>query len=403
MRILSPPRRTTIAGATFSRNSEAIDSLGRIALPGLPRLEYVKGVGWVTWVEEADVNLLTPNQASVETDLTGFNSVNSAALSRDTTIFKYGNASLKTATPGVVANEGFYTSFASVVASNTYTASVWFKGSGTVLLGISEYTAASVYVGLTYTSTITLTDTWTRYSVSRAFGSTGERALIRIITTSGTAQNITFYADGLQLEQKAYPTSFCMPGSPRAAESLTMSTTGLSVTEGTIEGIVEITDVSKRQVSGQYPKIFYLGRSGGSAGIAIHHQDASAYWYLTTTNDNQITTYSSNISDSLTNGLCYYKVRWSVNEAIVEFWELSSRTKVASEIISSPNLPSAFDTKLYIGCLVNSTNFANTRFDRHRLSNIARTDDPDFDNLMPDDANTVGIFDPTPVYNHLIA
>jgi hypothetical protein len=394
MRILSPPRRTTITGATFTRNSEAIDSIDRIALPGLPRLEYVDGVGWITWVEEADTNLLTANQASVETDTTGFNSVSSAALSRDTTIFKYGNASLKTVTPGAVANEGFYTSFASVVASNTYTASVWFKGSGTVLLGISEYTAASVYVGLTYTSTITLTDTWTRYSVSRAFGSTGERALIRIITTSGTAQAITFYADGLQLEQKAYLTQFCMPGSPRAAESLTMSTTGLSPTEGTIEGIVEITDVSKRQ-DGINNRLFKI--VGSSGYILLTHLESSAYWSLYVSNG--INTANINIADSLTpSGWYYFKVSWSTT-VLVEFWDLETQTEAASNIISSPYLPAAFGSYVYLGNNDTGSYFANTRFGKHRLSNIARTDDPDFDNLMPNDANTVGIFDPTPIYN----
>ena len=547
MRILSPPRRTTITGATFARNSEAIDSLGRIALPGLPRLEYVDGVGWITWVEEADTNLLTENQASVETDTTGFYTVSSAVLSRDTTIFKYGNASLKTVTPGAVANEGFYTSFASVVASNTYTASVWFKGSGTVLLGISEYTAASVYVGLTYASTITLTDTWTRYSVSRAFGSTGERALIRIITTSGTAQNITFYADGLQLSQKAYPTSFCMPDSSRAAESLTMpvlatnlltanqasveegttgfyvwndanatitrdtteykygaaslkivtlgqvitegvaispisilpnsiytlsiwlkgsgavtlylieiasgggfvgqtmssvtltsvwtrysltrttvsnggelyllvatnaaqaitfwadglqlelgpyATTwniptgatprmGLPVDQGTIEGIVEITDVSKRQ-DGIDDRLFKI--VGSSGYILLTHLGSSAYWSLYVSNGTN--TANINIADSLTpSGWYYFKVSWSTT-VLVEFWDLETQTEVASNIISSPYLPAAFDSYVYLGNNDTGSYFADTRFGKHRLSNIVRTTDPDFDNLMPNDANT---------------
>jgi hypothetical protein len=397
MRILSPPRRTSISGATFARNSEAIDSLGRIALPELPRLEYVVGVGWVTWVEEADVNLLTPNQASVETDTTGFNSVSSAALSRDTMIFKYGNASLKTVTPGAVANEGFYTSFASVVASNAYTASVWFKGSGTVLLGISEYTAASVYVGLTYTSTITLTDTWTRYNVSRAFGSTGERALIRIITTSGIAQAITFWADGLKLSQKSYPISFCMPGSPRAAESLTMPTTGLSVSEGTIEGIVEITDVAKRQ-TGVNNRLFKI--VGSSGYILLMHSGSTAYWSLYISDGTN--TVNITIADLLIpNGLYYFKVLWSTT-VLVEFWDLSTQIKVAAGTISSPYLPSAFGSYVYLGNNDTGSYYLNTRFGKHRLSNIARTNDPDFDDLMPNDANTVGIFDPTPVYNHLV-
>jgi hypothetical protein len=541
------------ADFAFSRASTGYNTKGKLYMPNQLRLESEIYGGAVALVEEAATNLLTANQANVETDLTGFNSVNSAALSRDTTIFKYGNASLKTVTPGVVANEGFYTSFASVVASNTYTASVWFKGSGTVLLGISEYTAASVYVGLTYTSTITLTDTWTRYSVSRAFGSTGERALIRIITTSGTAQNITFYADGLQLEQKAYPTSFCMPGSPRAAESLTMpvlatnlltvnqasveqgltgflknagtetlirdtttykygnaslkvitpgnvasegfllasllpvtaslsytasvwlkgsgtikltlyeytsgsalvgstiteitltdiwtrysatrtfgltgvytrmavttlttqattfyadslqlelgtcATTwnlptgelvprmGLPVEHGTIEGIMEITDISKRQGSGNN-MVFNI--STGSNVLRLFHKTASGEWTLLIGE----TAYTYlNVADTLTpNALYFYKALWKADLARIEFWNLSTKTMVGFAESISPDLPSVLASVLDIGSLGASNGFANTRFGKHRLSNIARTDDPDFDNLMPMDSSTVAIMD----------
>lgn len=396
MRILSPPRSTSISGVTFTRNSEAYDSLGRIALPGLPRLEYIAGVGWITWTEEADVNLLTSNQASVETDATGFVQVNSAALSQDIDEYKYGNASLKVVTSGSTSTEGFAINpVATVSASNVYTASVWLKGSGTVKLGIQERDSSSASIGYTYSSVITLSDVWARYNVTRIFGLTGVYA--RLLVDTDSIQTVTFYADGLQLEQKAYPTSFCMPGSPRAAESLEMPTAGLSVSEGTIEGIVEITDVSKRQMSEQNQYIFCLSRAS-YIGIRIVHSPVSAHWILQTRNDIAITT--AYINDALTpNGWYYYKTRWSVSEAVAEFWNLSTRTKVASGIITNPNLPSEF-TGFNIGSDGNQ-HFANTRFGRHHLSGIARTADPDFDNLMPNDANTVGIFDPTPVYNHL--
>ena len=400
MRILSPPRRTSISGATFSRNSEAIDSLGRIALPGLPRLEYVAGVGWVTWVEEADVNLLTPNQASAETDATGFAQVNSATLSQDIDEYKYGNASLKVVTSGSTSAEGFAINpVATVSASNVYTASVWLKGSGTVKLGIQERDSSSASIGYTYSSLITLSDVWVRHNVTRIFGLTGVYA--RLLVDTDSIQAITFYADGLQLEQKAYPTNFCLPGSPRAAESLTMPTAGLSVAEGTIEGIVEITDVTKRQISGQVQYICNIPGGVLSYGITLTHAYDSANWRLITFNDSG-TASSVLISDSLTlNGFYYYKIPWEISEAKIEFWSLSTGTKVATGTLSTPNLPSAFGANGRLGSYNGSQYFANTRFGKHRLSNIARTADPDFDNLMPNDANTVGIFDPTPVYNHL--
>jgi hypothetical protein len=72
---------------------------------------------------------------------------------------------------------------------------------------------------------------------------------------------------------------------------------------------------------------------------------------------------------------------------------LSSQTKVASATISDPTLPAAFAPKAYLGAYGMFYNYANTRFGRHRLSNIARTDDPDFNNLMPQDSNTVALMD----------
>jgi hypothetical protein len=328
MRILSPPRRTTITGGTFARNSEAIDSLGRIALPGLPRLEYVDGVGWVTWVEEATINLLTAAEA--------------LELSVETT---------KTVTSGV-----------------SYTIKI-HGGNGTIILSdaATGMIAAGSFLTVTTISTsLTLTP----------------------------AQTNSMWPTYIQLEQKAYPTSFCLSGSPRSAEPLTMPATGLSVSEGTIEGIVEITDISKRQDGSNYPSMIRL--SGTSGYIELVHLASSADWVL------GVGGVAAIISDSLTpNGWYYYKIRWSTNEAIVEFWYLLSQTKVASGTISYPSLPSAFNSYAYLGSQNGATYFVNTRFGRHRLSNIARTADPDFDNLMPNDANTVGIFDPTPIYNHL--
>jgi hypothetical protein len=335
MRILSPLRRTSISGAMFARNSEAYDSLRRIALPGLPRLEYMTGVGWVTTVEEATTNLLTAAEA--------------LELSVETT---------KTVTSGV-----------------SYTIKI-HGGNGTITL--SGAATGIIVAGSSLTVTTTSTS---------------------LVLTP--AQTNSMWPTYVQLEQKVYPTQFQLPGTSRAAESLTMSTAGLSVAEGTIEGIVEITDVSKRQDGATFFRLFNI-INGTGAGISIYHLATSAYWQLKTYTSGVVTS-TVDIADSLTpNGFYYYKVSWTASEAAAEFWNLESQTKVALETISSPNLPTAFGSYVYLGSYNESINYLDTRFGKHRLSNIARTDDPDFDNLMPDDANTVGIFDPTPVYNHLV-
>lgn len=165
----------------------------------------VNNYGLVTF---ATRNLLTDNQADIETNTTGFSSLNSAILTRDTTEFWHGIASLKSVTPGSVINEGFSTNNISVTSSKEYAASVWIKGSGTVTLGLVEKNSGGTIIG-TEEQPITLSSTWTRYEVNKTFGVTGVNAAISVYTDS--AQAITFYTDGLQLEQGASATAWTLP------------------------------------------------------------------------------------------------------------------------------------------------------------------------------------------------
>jgi len=330
-------------------------------------------------------NLLTPNLASVEEGTTGFLLMGNSVLSKDTTETKCGSASLKIVTPGSAASEGFFTAATIVEASKSYTASMWLKGNGTVKIAIYERTSEAVLVGITYSDTITLTDVWTRYSVARTFGSTGVLAYIVCFTT-GSTQAITFYADGLQLEPGPYATTWNLPTGELVPRM------GLPVEHGTIEGIVEITDVSKRQVSGQTPAVFCISQSSYPAGIRLVHQTSAAYWVLQIYNT-AYTTSAPLYDADIINGWYYYKVYWTTNSIVNEFWNLNNKIKVATTTISDlTNFPADF-INMYIGSLNGIDYFANTRFGKYQLSNIARTDDPDFNNLMPRDSNTVALMD----------
>jgi hypothetical protein len=320
-------------------------------------------------------NLLTANLASVETDTTGFGrNAGTETLIRDTTEYKYGSASLKVITPGNAASEGTFTSLITVLAS-TYTASTELKGSGTVKLALYE-----PGVGFTYSDVITLSDVWTRYSVTRTFSTTSARIYI----TTPTAQAITFYADGLQLELGPYATTWNLPTSALVPRM------GLPVEHGTIEGIVEITDVTKR--TNAYSYLFHLVCP---AGFVVFRHSISANWQINFADG--ISEYSGIMADSLTpNGLYYYKFYWDIgeNKVVLEIWSLSARTKAGNIIVTPNYFPTLFGDVIYIGRYISGLH-SNTRFGRHCLSDIARTDDPDFNDLMPVDANTVGIFDPT--------
>jgi len=389
MRILSPPRRTAITGATFSRNSEAYDSLGRIALPGLPRLEYVAGVGWVTWVEEVTANLIGTDYQKFGGWIASDGTIVTLTQNQAVTEWDCSDATRIQTSGGTGTIKYYYNLVLPSASGQAYSETVYIKNIGTITVKVQSNLGNSIDVLAGEIKKITLSDV--------GDGTNNLRLQFRTNTISDSLDFIAWHP---MAEAKAYPTSF-IPTS-RAAESLTMPTTGLSVSEGTIEGIVEITDVSKRQDGSTFFRLFNI-INGTGAGISIYHLATSAYWQLKTYTSNVVTS-TVDIADSLTpNGFYYYKVSWTTSEAVAEFWNLESQTKVATGTISSPNLPTAFGSYVYLGSYNGSINYLDTRFGKHRLSSIARTDDPDFDNLMPNDVNTVGIFDPTPVYNHPIA
>ena len=201
-------------------------------------------------------NLLTANQSSVETDLTGFTATGSS-ISRVTIEAWHGGASLQVITDNSVAGEGFRIPLSSLTPSVTYTYSVYLKGTGTVYLQLSEQTVTWSGVGNTDSAVITLTSKWQRYSVTRTFGTTGTNANLRVLTN--VKQGITFYADGILFEPKSYPTSWHLGDATRAPESLTIPGSVLSATEGTVECWVYFPPGGRWSVAGQIPTIFWAG------------------------------------------------------------------------------------------------------------------------------------------------
>lgn len=167
--------------------------------------DYVGATKVLTPSEPWSINLLTENQASVETNTTGFTTYGTSTLTRTTAEHYVGSASLQidTTASGV---QGAYTADTAIIASTTYTASVYVKGSGTIYVGLRERDAGGSTVGTTLSPVITLTSSWQRVEVTRAFTAAGVNARIYIYTN--VAQATTFYADALQLEEGNVATAF---------------------------------------------------------------------------------------------------------------------------------------------------------------------------------------------------
>jgi hypothetical protein len=140
-------------------------------------------------------NLLTANQSSVETDLTGLSTLGST-LTRDTSIFKSGVASLKVDTDNAGIGEGVSMGV-SAIGSMPYTFSTYVKGAGTIRATIVEYSGSWVYAGSSNGDVVTLNDEWQLVKVTRTLGASATSMKLRIQTD--VKQDITFYADCLQI------------------------------------------------------------------------------------------------------------------------------------------------------------------------------------------------------------
>lgn len=139
----------------------------------------------------ADPNLCT--NPSFEVDTSGWIRTNAPdTFERVVTEHFDGVASLHMAHDGGVQRG---TQFGSIVvaASTTYTITLWVKGSGgDVVVWLNERNAADGNIGTT-TEVVTLTTSWRRVTITRAFGVVGEKLRLYILTNTANATD--WYTD----------------------------------------------------------------------------------------------------------------------------------------------------------------------------------------------------------------
>uniref|UniRef100_UPI00261E1DDE phage tail spike protein n=1 Tax=Bacteroides sp. TaxID=29523 RepID=UPI00261E1DDE len=339
---------------SFVRESIAIKQDGSQVAANIPRYETGK-FGKAIMVEEGTPNLLSANQSSVETNTTGFTSNNGAVLTRDITKYWTGNASLK-----VVSTGGTYQGFcvtASVTTGLVYTFSVYL------------YSDAQANISVTLSDTRTRADIsitlnagiWTRFSFPFPITMTSSGTFLMFVRNTAAG---TFYADGLQLEQKSYATSWILGGTTRQPELLSFPTTGLSPTTGTISVWVNVNTISKRQITTDWPMIFCCNKSGGIS-LRVGHNNNTTQWYIWAESSS-----GGFCPDSLTpNGWHMFTATW--NASYMKLY--IDGTEVIS--VSNPQLPLDI---LSIDLGYSSTvtlSYADTLFDELRIDSVARTAD----------------------------
>ena len=196
---------------TYSRTSTAYLD-GTLVATGVPRVD-TDGM----MIEEPTTNLLTANQSNVETDTTGFSEYKSyggiVTLTRDTTQYYSGTASLKFACDGAYASQGFSVTTPALDTASTYTYSLWIKSFTSAELLWRITGSADTFANLSLIGD----GEWHRYVYT--FSTTSAGSAILIIRTVN-AQAVTLYADCLQLEKLPYATSWNVGGEFRETEYL---------------------------------------------------------------------------------------------------------------------------------------------------------------------------------------
>lgn len=226
--------RLDFSGASFTRTTVAHDpATGVQAASGKERYATVSGQTGIL-IEEGTTNLITANQSNIETDGTGLTSAGSATLTRDTTTAWEGAASLKVQTPGAAGWEGFFLNM-DAQPQGTYTGSAYLKGVGSLWIWVRiTYTDNSMEEG-TYAA-VTLDNQWRRYS-TRAVTTNAAKTVsyTQFYLRTNGAQAVTFYADGLQFEQKAFATSWQVGGGTRNCETFALPVSQMPTSDWTVE------------------------------------------------------------------------------------------------------------------------------------------------------------------------
>lgn len=214
---LSPSSSAGVSLTPLGSSAETSSSLVTNGLIAEWRhLPNIWGAGLVADYSRKRKNLLLPNQANCCEDGTtnGFEKVKgteTVTASAGEVDEWQGTYCLKVVTPNGATNEGITTiNYKTLVTPGTaHTASVYLRGSGTVQIRVYDYTLGGTWVTATTPSTITLNDTWTRYTATRTAGATVYYSGIRIDTP--TQQAATIYIDGLQLEEGGTATEWWAP------------------------------------------------------------------------------------------------------------------------------------------------------------------------------------------------
>jgi hypothetical protein len=203
----APTKTVTFDGEIYSVGSDVVNGQVSVVVKGNTRQ-----------------NLLTENQSSGEIDTTGFISktVTGVTIIRDTTEKYFGSASIKVSTSGSVKNQDVCVNNVKGTIGKKYVGSVYVKAP----LGATM----EILLRREATQNITIkqfvgTDFWERIHTTLTLDAdTSDLGLW--IRTDSNPQAITFYVDGLMIEETNELKPFILGGSTKSTNSVRIKSVG---------------------------------------------------------------------------------------------------------------------------------------------------------------------------------
>lgn len=381
---------------TFTRSSSAYEVVTMGTLPGLksvvvnaPRYQpsvYATGLQ----IEEGTTNIITKGTSLGASG--NFTAVGTGTTISTVSAYRLiigqgqSGSTMKCVTAGTIAGEGFKTTSTwAVTGGLPYTVSFYLLGKGTVKLQTLENDGSA-----TVTNGTPITLMWDEYqrttlTLTTQAGST----TIQIFVITTTEEQDVIYAQALQLEQKAYASSWQIGGPATRSEELCHTAPANSYILGQ-QGTIDFffTKTTKPSSFGGMMDVGIFSLNSSRDRISIQHGTAIGSGERTirfeidsTANGGKKKNCDLTIPSNLVIGNPYYiACKWFLNGSVNGYQKITladlTNSVEYSQIVTSTLQPPKFtaSSTLYIGSLHNSSLKSNCIYSDIRFSLIPRND-----------------------------
>ena len=297
-------------------------SVKEATINNLPRVDYTDGTSSLL-VEPQRTNLITYSEDFSQSDWTKQGATTISATNITSPIGTT-NATRITGLTGSGSNDlKFITGIDP--ANKTYTATFYLKGSNTLRMQLSNGVDDAV------STTIILTSSWVRYSITHTFNSTSSD--LRILLDDNGVTATTYDVWGSQLEIGSYATSYIKTlGSTVTRNQETYTKTGISNLINSEEGVL-FAEIAALANDGTFRVIEF--NDGTSSNRVALFYNSSNYLTAYVFNGSVQYNYSSNVS-----GSDFHKVAFKYKASDFALWidGIEVNTKNSGTVFSANTL-----------------------------------------------------------------